>query len=98
MAADTNFIFLPQTTTSLDLRCATPEPSVLNATNVIAFAVTADYLQFKMSYVAKGEKEYDAAGAVPPAKLHKIRITLTSSKVPSLEKCTWPPFYVLRLS
>jgi len=41
-----------------------------------------------MSYVAKGEKEYDAAGQVPQAKLHKIRITLTSSKVPSLEKFT----------
>ena len=40
-----------------------------------------------MSYVAKGEKEYDAAGAVPPAKIHKIRITLTSSNVASLEKC-----------
>ncbi|PAV16537.1 40S ribosomal S20 [Pyrrhoderma noxium] len=39
-----------------------------------------------MSYVAKGEKEYDAAGAVPPAKIHKIRITLTSSNVASLEK------------
>ena len=40
-----------------------------------------------MSYVAKGEKEYDAAGAVPGAKLHKIRITLTSSNVRNLEKC-----------
>ena len=40
-----------------------------------------------MSYVAKGEKEYDAAGAIPPAKIHKIRITLTSSNVKSLEKC-----------
>ena len=41
-----------------------------------------------MSYVAKGEKEYDATGApVPPAKLHKIRITLTSSNVRNLEKC-----------
>ena len=50
-------------------------------------AVTAVYLSsFKMSYVAK-DKEYDAAGAVPPAKIHKIRITLTSSKVGSLEKC-----------
>jgi small subunit ribosomal protein S20e len=34
-----------------------------------------------MSYVAKGEKEYDAAGPVPTAKLHRIRITLTSSNV-----------------
>jgi len=41
-----------------------------------------------MSYVAKGEKEYDAAGAVPAAKLHKIRITLTSSNVKNLEKCS----------
>jgi small subunit ribosomal protein S20e len=40
-----------------------------------------------MSYVAKGEKEYDAAGPVPTAKLHKIRITLTSSNVKNLEKC-----------
>lgn len=41
-----------------------------------------------MSYVAKGEKEYDATGApVPAAKLHKIRITLTSSNVRNLEKC-----------
>ncbi|KAI0297269.1 40S ribosomal protein S20 [Multifurca ochricompacta] len=40
-----------------------------------------------MSYVAKGEKEYDATGApVPAAKLHKIRITLTSSNVRNLEK------------
>ncbi|KAL1749216.1 ribosomal protein S10p/S20e-domain-containing protein [Schizophyllum fasciatum] len=39
-----------------------------------------------MSYVAKGEKEYDAAGAVPGAKQHKIRITLTSSNVRNLEK------------
>ncbi len=41
-----------------------------------------------MSYVAKGEKEYDAAGPVPTAKLHKIRITLTSSNVKNLEKCS----------
>ena len=41
-----------------------------------------------MSYVAKGEKEYDATGApVPAAKIHKIRITLTSSNVKNLEKC-----------
>ncbi|KAG6890080.1 hypothetical protein C0995_012029 [Termitomyces sp. Mi166 len=41
----------------------------------------------KMSYVAKGEKEYDATGApVPGAKIHKIRITLTSSNVKNLEK------------
>jgi len=39
-----------------------------------------------MSYVAK-DKEYDAAGAVPAAKIHKIRITLTSSNVKNLEKC-----------
>ncbi|KAL5485809.1 RPS20 [Sanghuangporus weigelae] len=39
-----------------------------------------------MSYVAKGEKDYDAAGAVPLAKIHKIRITLTSSNVKNLEK------------
>ena len=43
-----------------------------------------------MSYVAKGEKEYDATGApVPAAKIHKIRITLTSSNVKNLEKCMW---------
>jgi len=41
-----------------------------------------------MSYVAKGDKEYDATGApVPGAKVHKIRITLTSSNVRNLEKC-----------
>jgi len=40
-----------------------------------------------MSYVAKGEKEFDATGApVPTAKIHKIRITLTSSSVKNLEK------------
>ncbi|KAJ7034690.1 40S ribosomal protein S20 [Mycena metata] len=40
-----------------------------------------------MSYVAKGEKEYDATGApLPGVKLHKIRITLTSSNVKNLEK------------
>lgn len=42
-----------------------------------------------MSYVAKGEKEYDATGApVPSAKIHKIRITLTSGNVKNLEKCS----------
>lgn len=44
-----------------------------------------------MSYVAKdkGEKEYDATGAqIPAAKMHKIRITLTSANVRNLEKCT----------
>lgn len=42
-----------------------------------------------MSYVApKGEKDYDATGAqIPGAKIHKIRITLTSSNVANLEKC-----------
>ncbi|KAG8873323.1 40S ribosomal protein S20 [Tulasnella sp. 331] len=43
-----------------------------------------------MSYVAKGEKgekEYDATGAqLPAAKMHKIRITLTSANVRNLEK------------
>ncbi|KAJ6623158.1 40S ribosomal protein S20 [Mycena sp. CBHHK59/15] len=40
-----------------------------------------------MSYVAKGEKEYDATGApLPGVKIHKIRITLTSSNVKNLEK------------
>ncbi|KIY69060.1 ribosomal protein S1 [Cylindrobasidium torrendii FP15055 ss-10] len=39
-----------------------------------------------MSYVAK-DKDYDATGApVPSAKIHKIRITLTSSNVKNLEK------------
>lgn len=42
-----------------------------------------------MSYVAKAEKEYDATGApIPAAKMHKIRITLTSSNIRNLEKCT----------
>ena len=49
-----------------------------------------------MSYVAKGEKDYDATGApLPPARLHKIRITLTSSNVKNLEKCKvhqWLPW------
>lgn len=40
-----------------------------------------------MSYVAKGEKDYDATGAPVNAKVHKIRITLTSSNVRNLEKC-----------
>ncbi|KAH9018469.1 40S ribosomal protein S20 [Lactarius pseudohatsudake] len=44
-----------------------------------------------MSYVAKGDKEYDATGApLPTAKLHKIRITLTSSNVKNLEKLPRP--------
>lgn len=44
-----------------------------------------------MSYVAKGDKEYDATGAhVPPAKVHKIRITLTSGNVKNLEKRMYP--------
>lgn len=43
-----------------------------------------------MSYVAKGDKEYDATGApLPPAKIHKIRITLTSGNVKNLEKCMY---------
>lgn len=41
------------------------------------------------SYVAKGEKDYDGAGAPIGAKIHKIRITLTSSNVKNLEKCTY---------
>jgi hypothetical protein len=53
--------------------------------SVKPFQVTA---VSNMSYVAKGEKEYDAAGPVPTAKLHKIRITLTSSNVKNLEKCS----------
>lgn len=40
-----------------------------------------------MSYVAKGEKDYDATGAPVGAKIHKIRITLTSSNIKNLEKC-----------
>ena len=54
-----------------------------------------------MSYVAKGEKEYDATGApVPAAKIHKIRITLTSSNVKNLEKCMYllPPVVSCALS
>lgn len=44
----------------------------------------------KMSgYVAKGEKDYDATGAPITAKIHKIRITLTSSNVKNLEKCAY---------
>lgn len=47
-----------------------------------------------MSYVAKGDKEYDATGApLPPAKIHKIRITLTSGNVRSLEKCLFDGSY-----
>lgn len=46
-----------------------------------------------MSYVAKDEKAYDAAGAVPAAKIHKIRITLTSSNVKNLEKCAQLCFF-----
>ena len=46
-----------------------------------------------MSYVAKGdkgEKEYDATAAqIPAAKIHKIRITLTSANVRNLEKCAF---------
>lgn len=42
--------------------------------------VTAD---FKMSYVAK-DKDVDASA--PAAKIHKIRITLTSKNVKNLEK------------
>lgn len=46
-----------------------------------------------MSYVAKGDKEYDATGApLPPAKIHKIRITLTSGNVKNLEKCLFSWF------
>jgi len=41
------------------------------------------------SYVAKGEKDYDATGGPITAKIHKIRITLTSSNVKNLEKCTY---------
>lgn len=41
-----------------------------------------------MSYVVKSDKDYDAAGAIPQAKIHKIRITLTSGNVKSLEKCS----------
>jgi len=41
-----------------------------------------------MSYVAKGEKDYDPAGGAP-AQSHRIRITLSSRKVKNLEKvCT----------
>lgn len=40
-----------------------------------------------MSYVAKGEKDFEAAGGVAP-KSHKIRITLTSRNVKNLEKGT----------
>ncbi|KAG6821470.1 40S ribosomal protein S20 [Arthromyces matolae] len=48
-----------------------------------------------MSYVAKGEKEYDATGAPAPGqKLHKIRITLTSSNVKNLEKSQIDPSIV----
>ena len=38
-----------------------------------------------MSYVAKGDKEFEASGATP-VKSHKIRITLTSRNVKNLEK------------
>jgi len=40
-----------------------------------------------MSYVAKDkDKEYDPTTGAP-AKIHKIRITLTSSNVKNVEKC-----------
>lgn len=38
-----------------------------------------------MSYVAKGDKDFESAGASAP-KSHKIRITLTSRNVKNLEK------------
>jgi len=44
---------------------------------------------FTMSYVAK-DKEVDAP--VPPVKLHKIRITLTSRNVKNLEKSMYYAF------
>jgi small subunit ribosomal protein S20e len=48
-----------------------------------------------MSYVTKGEKEYDATGApIPRAKMHKIRITLTSSNVKNLENVCTTQFHV----
>jgi small subunit ribosomal protein S20e len=49
-----------------------------------------------MSYVAKEEKEYDATGAllIPGAKMHKIRITLTSSNVKNLENVCTIQFHV----
>jgi small subunit ribosomal protein S20e len=34
------------------------------------------------------KEDLDKAGA-PAAKIHKIRITLTSRNVKPLEKCTW---------
>jgi len=43
------------------------------------------WLSTNMSYVAKGEKDFTDA---PAAKIHKIRITLTSSNVKNLEKFT----------
>jgi len=39
-----------------------------------------------MSYLDKGDKEYDATGApLPPTKTHKLRVTMTSSNVKKLE-------------
>ena len=49
--------------------------------------VVTFWLSINMSYVAKGEKDYDEAGAPVGSKIHKIRITLTSSNVKNLEKC-----------
>ncbi|OCB85316.1 ribosomal protein S1 [Sanghuangporus baumii] len=66
-----------------DIRIVTVE---YNTTHFVQSSPRALDHHARMSYVAKGEKDYDAAGAVPPAKIHKIRITLTSSNVKNLEK------------
>ena len=63
----------------------------------LTYQSPSDLFAFKMSYVAKGEKEYDATGApVPGAKMHKIRITLTSSNVRNLEKCLFYSILTLK--
>lgn len=72
------------------------QPSGMNLQNERQYTIiTVERSQspsdsFTMSYVAKGDKEYDATGApLPPTKVHKIRITLTSGNVKNLEKCTF---------
>lgn len=72
------------------------QPSGMNLQNERGYTIlTMERKQspsdsFTMSYVAKGDKEYDATGApLPPAKVHKIRITLTSGNVKNLEKCSF---------
>lgn len=78
--------YFPQKTQRDPFGTRTVQYTLLDAH--VRVAVTSDSIPATMSYVAKGEKEYDATGApVPAPKIHKIRITLTSSNVKNLEKC-----------